>query len=559
MNQTTNAIWLDSPENQKPPLGRDNDAEKTAREYRQKRLLEIAALLAKRRLEGLTLAVPLFSASEFFSSHVFERILDGSNQSSKTFHAALEATRVICNADPYNKYPKTGTALFLGLNEDHLGTPMFAKMYRPGEFQVIRDEQTRLWRAVRPDPNDPTHLDPYDLAYKEKWKDAPPLLPERYIKGKIGWHDASKEIPHVIRTTVGWECLWNSSEAKPRQGSLYDYAWFDEHIERESFYNETIRGLGRKKGKFVWSATPQTINPQIVELRERAEKGDPDVLAIKLLIADNPYIPDDSKRRMYNAWSEEERLVRWHGQSAISGKSVYDYRAMSLHGCEPRQIPDDWSHYAIVDPGGGGGSSHVGNVHLAVDPDEKHVWVYDAFDMAHADADKWADALRRKQPRNGYEAIIMDQQAGQQCPFASSKTVAQQYWEALARADVVPHAIGPMHGFMRGSKDVRAREEALKSWFTVREHGIGIGTPRLQIFRGMSSKLDRQIGRAHNEDNGKRSKKYPEDLLVCLEYAAGYNPRYVDRTGPPASSRPSPVLELLKKLDRKKKPHVRTF
>lgn len=556
-----NALWFDpatgESSNEPPALRRQKSLAQQARQRKERRLLEIVHKLSKRRMEGMSLFVPLLSAQGFFQSRAPKRAIVGSNRAGKSLHATYEIVLALTGNDPYGKYPKTGQAQFIGMDSDHLADPMLSKMIRPGEFKIIRDEQTNLWRAVRPDPNNPLRLDPYDDAYREKWKDAPPLLPSRYIK-EIVWAYRNKGVPRILRTP-GWDALWRSSEGDASQGRKINLGWIDEQIENEDFYSELIRGLTDYNGSLIWSATPQNRNPQLIDLYERNKKGDSNVAVFTLLIANNPYVSEEGKREFYESLPEEERQVRWYGEPAIYGMAIYGYQPMSLHGCEPFKIPDNWTHYAVIDPGGGGGSSHVGNVHLAVDPDEKHVWVYDAFDMQHTDADKLAETLRKKEPKNGYEAIIIDQQAGQQCPFASSRTVAQQYWDALQRAGVVPHTLGPMHGFIRGTKDVQARTEALKSWLTVRDGGVGAGTARLQVMRNISQRLDRQLALARYEDNGKRCKKYPEDLLVCLEYAAGYNPHYMERTGPPASSRPSPVLEYLKKLDAKNNPKVRTF
>jgi len=546
-----NSIWFDADES-RATFERQTNLRK------ERRILEIASRLAKMKMEGLALFASLVTAIAFHTSPSHMRILLGSNRAGKTVHAVAEFAAAMAGAclAGYKRYPKQGKAQVVGMDGDHLAAPMLSKLIDEGSFKIIRDEHTRLWRAVRPDVEHPTRLDPYDVAYQEKWRDAPPLLPPRCIR-EIAWEDVKKRIPRYVRTE-GWESLWRSSKGKPSQGRDFDLLWIDEHIENDQFYYEGVRGLTDRHGQLVWSATPQNTNPVLMDLLMKANMGEENYHVTTLLIKDNPYLTDAAKQQFYDAIPEEERRVRWFGEPALLGRQVYSYQPQGIHGCEPRTIPPDWTHYAIVDPGGGGHASHVGCLHIAVDPKDKHVWVYDGYDMRGADAAKWANAMRQREPQYGYEAFVMDQQAGQQCPFATSKTVAQQYGAALENAGVVPHTKGPMYGFIRGSKDVAGRTEALRAWMNVRDSGVGAGTPRLQVFRGRLGKLDRQIANAQYDERGKRSKKYAEDVLVCLEYAAGYDPTYKHRVGRPASSRPDPILELALKKQRRTSPS-RTF
>lgn len=518
------------------------------RHARKKReLLNLVQRLVKMDMEGLALFVPLITAVPFHESEAHIRMLIGSNRAGKTLHAAAEFAAVLSGV----KYGAKGSAQVVGLDGDHLANPMLSKLIDEDAFNIIRDEQTRLWRAVRPDPSNPTRLDPYDDAYREKWKSAPPLLAPRLIKD-IAWEDVRKRIPRYVRT-VGWESLWRSSKGKPSLGRDFDYFFIDEQIENEQFYYEGMRGLTDRHGHLVWSATPQNTNPILMDLLEKAEDGHANFHTTTLLISENPYLSDAAKQQFYDAIPEEERQVRWFGKPAILGRMIYSYQPMTLHGVDRKahSLPEEWTRYAVVDPGGGGRQGHVGCLHLAVDPEEKHIWVYDGYETSHTDAAKWAAGMKQREPRYGYEALVIDQQAGQQKPMAAAKTVAQQYSEALQAAGVEPHTKGPMYGFMRGSKDVLARTEALKGWMTVRDlgTGMGAGTAKLKVLHNCSEKLDRQLKRAQYDDNGKRVTKYPEDVLVCLEYAAGYDPRYIERSGKPSGAYSNPVLDLLRKRD----------
>ena len=142
---------------------------------------EILFRLAKQKLrienEGLNLYMELPMGSEFHATNCFARVADGSNRSSKTTTVVVEFSRAVTASDPHDKYLTTnGSALVVGLDSDHLSM-LWSKASEPGAFKIIQDEVTQRWRSVRPDPNNPLLLDPYDLAYAEKWRDAPPLIP----------------------------------------------------------------------------------------------------------------------------------------------------------------------------------------------------------------------------------------------------------------------------------------------------------------------------------------------------------------------------------------------
>ena len=452
--------------------------------------------------------------------------------SGKTNGGAVETARILCGCDPYDKAPKKdGKALIVGLDGDHLAM-MWAKCAHPGAFSMIRDEHTKLWRAVRVDPEDPLHLDPYDEAYREKWKDAPPFFPARMIRN-IAWEEKRKGIPRRVTFQNGWNSLWRSSKGDSPQGDHLNWVWIDEQIENEDFFEEGRRGIvttketRRHKPRMIWTATPQNLNPQLSDLREAADQGKRHVAAFKLLIVDNPYIPDEAKQAFFDGLSEDEREVRWYGIPAIARQRVYPgYNPQGIHGYDPFEIDIScWARYVAVDPG----RQHCGTVFFAVDPEQEHVWVYDAFDLRNSDAQGWAGEVARRQHDMQFEAFVIDQQMGKQHTPGSGINVAQQYYSAMEAAGVTPTTTGPLNGFFPGTNDVSAREESVISWLTVRGVGPFAGSPALQVQRGLSPQLDKQFRDAVYKA-GKRHKAPAQDILVCVEYMAGYAPKYKEPT-----------------------------
>lgn len=477
------------------------------------------------KAETLAMYTALPAVEPFHASRAQWRVAEGSNQSSKTSAGAIEIARCVCNCDPYKKYPKTGKALAIGLDELHLADPMLTKLLRPGAFSLIRDEQTKQWRFLRHVPGDPTRLDPYDEAYREKWRDCPPILPKRLIRS-IAWKDFKAGVAAKIEMHTGWTIEFRSSRSEPKQGDQNHFGWIDEIIQDEDHYTEIVRSFMRHNGVGIWTATPQDINEKLTELRQRADTDD-SVLVVQLRIEDNFAISEAAKEEYFKNLSEEEREIRYYGISAAAQQRIYHYDPMGVHGCEPFEIPADWTRYCVVDPG----VRYCGTLFAAVDPDEKHVWIYDGLVIRKSDANRWADEVLERQKGYRFEAIIIDQQAGKGTQMGrrpNVDTVAKQYWDALKSRNIVPRTLGPLNGFMEGTNNVRAREEALIGMMQLRRDGPYEGTPLLQVFRGQFPKLDKQIHGACYERKvpDKRVKPRQEDALVCLEYLAGFKPHY---------------------------------
>jgi hypothetical protein len=496
------------------------------------RAKKILAKISQLRAEGLALYNALPTAERFHECRKKWRIIDGSNRSGKTFTACAECSRAWCGCDPYDKYPRNGgNAIVVGRDGDHLAM-LWQKYSEEGAFFIIRDEHTNLWRAVRPHPGDPTRLDDYDQAYSEKWKPAPPLIPRRLIiGGEPAYEDRGKGIPRLLRMKTGWTILWRSSLGKSPQGSHLNLAHFDEHLNDESFYHEAVRGLvainepPKWIPRGIWSATPEDLNPQLLDLREAADNGSETVDAFSLFISDNPYIPQEERQIFHDSLPPELRAVKFYGEYATVGRRIYrTYDPAGIHGCEPFEIdPTKFTRFAVLDPG----TQHCGTLFYAVDPNEQHTYIYDGFDVRGMDAKAWAQQVKSRENGMKFEAFVIDQRMGRQHSPGSPENVAEQYWRALQDADALPRTAGPMAGFLKGSDDIRGREEALLSMMAIRGAGPFAGSTQLQVMRGVLPELDKQIKRAQMslKDPNKRI-KLDEDLLVCAEYMAASRPYY---------------------------------
>lgn len=527
----------------KVPLASDS-----ARNYHRRR---IARAIAARMTEGLRMIRLTPIQQKFASCLAKQRVAAGSNRSAKTTVCAIELARCFTNSDPHDKYPDSGQALVVGLDWQPHVAEMWRKMTQEGEFKIIPDEHTGMYRAVRPDPDNPTRLDPYDDAYREKWKDGAPLIPPRMI-AKKNMESVSPPTPRwaqIIGPRGVWEVDFRSSKGAPVHGKHYNVAHFDEQLVNEQFYYEAMRGLvainepPQHTPRFMWSATSQVTNPQYYELQERALMGDPNVAAFEFLIKDMPFISDEEKRLFHDSLPEDERASRYHGIAAVVTQRIYgSFDPQGPHGCEPFDIPSEWARFGAVDPG----RSYCATVFAAVPPDESHVYIYDAFVIKSTGAIGWAAEVAKRQHGVRFEAFVIDRRAGLQHGMGSEddEGVAHKYWDALKEAGVQPRQmslIGKTAGFFPGTDDVRAREESLRSMMQIRGAGPFAGTARLQLFRGRMPELEKQIRYAvmkHGDVTTRQKiKSKPEDLVSALEYLAHFDPGYYV----PESLIPSPV------------------
>jgi hypothetical protein len=505
----------------------------------QRFAMRILQKLVRLNAESLVLYHGLPLAEKVHACLAQWLVLDGSTRSAKTLTAAIEEARALCGCDPYKKYPaKNGRSLCIGLSGDHLAETMFPKVFKAGAFWTIPDEHTGVVRSVRPDANNPMVLDPYDLAYRERWVEAPPLVPHRMIKGGwrgIAFENRKTEEPRMVPMVTGWRSLWRpaGAAARPPQGDTYNKGWIDEHIENEGFYREMCRGFVDRNGRGIWSACPQHANLELIGLRDRALAEDPQVKRFTFLIADNPfYTPEDKGAYLKNLGTDEIRRVMYYGEYAAVGRRVYAhlFERDGPQTCDPFQPPQKHCLYVGVDPGRQYGATVLG----WVDPDEQHLYVSDAWVLNHLDAKPWAADLKRRLEGRRPEAIVFDQQMGKQHAPGPEWNSAQFYWAALQDQDFLPKRQGPLYGFFPGSNDVSAREEALLGMMRIREHGPFAGTCRLQIMRGRCSDLEDQIILAqYDTKTGQKRMKFAgrDDLVSALEYLAAHNPVYHGPSG----------------------------
>jgi Terminase large subunit, T4likevirus-type, N-terminal len=486
------------------------------------RLHRIVSELSQRKIEGLRLYEALPEQDRFHKSKSRVRLARGSNRSGKTLCAAVEVARAATGQDPYGKYPKeNGRGYGVGKNLDHVGQVMWRKLGRAGAIKMIRDEKTKLWRAFRP-------WDPYDAAYREKCKEAPPLIPPRLIK-HIAWESKGESIPSVVTLHNGWELAFYSSEGKPPQGSDLDLWWFDEEITDETWFPEMRSRILDRQGRGIWSATPQSGSDALFDLHERATEESslplPRVSEFVILLADNKHLGQQEKADLAADLTEEERRVRIDGEYAVASYKVYPSFSMALHGEEYPEdgVPDHWTRYAVVDPG----HQVCAVLFAAVPPKEEgdFVYLYDELYIRDCDAIRFGEQMAQKVGGQRFRAFLMDMHFALHTEAGAGRSVLSQYTEALAYNKVSSETTG--HSFQLASDDIQGGITAVRAWMAVRQTGL----PKLRVYRDRLPHFQNEMKRYLNTvvkgmvtDKPRQKNNH---LMDALRYLAMYNPVYV--------------------------------
>lgn len=508
-------------------------------EAESRRLKALVAERAKRKIESLRIYQPLPAQQAFLDDTTRIRLLRGSNRSGKTVSSAFEFARFVTGQDPHERCQKTdGRSFAVGKDLAHIGTVIYRKLFRAGAFKIIRDLESKEWRAFRP-------WDESDATREKEAKPAPPLIPPRFVK-TIAWEKKAENIPAFITLVNGWEIHFLSSLGKPPQGQDLDLVWFDEEIFDSEWYAECLARLLDRRGHFFWSATPQASTDRLYDLHLRCEKEDldfrnggpkPGAREFKLLLADNKHFSDEDKKALAASYSDREHAVRIEGEFAIESSKVWPEFSVGVHGLDYFDIPDDWTRYAITDPG----RQVCATMFLACPPSHSGIAIpgsdgmvfrddvvmYDELYITNSDAEEYGRRMAQKSAGQIFEAFIIDTHGGRITEMGSGKTVEAQYRASLAKNGVKSNRTGS--GFAWGSDDVQGGLEAFRQWLKVRP----FGTPKFHIIRDKCPNFVWEIARYRYKRINGIATDEPETrgrvhLQACARYASLYGCSWVE-------------------------------
>lgn len=511
-------VFHDTPEKGAVPTARA-DGRITSLEADQVRRL--LAETARRQIEALRLYQPLPEQNKFHASMAPERILRGSNRGGKTLPAAVEVARAACGRDPYGKWPLTEGRFFcVGKDGRHVSQVMWRKLSRANAFKMIRDQNTGLWRAFMP-------WDLLDKAREQEAKSAPPLIPPRMI-ADIAWIDKKAGQPNLVKLINGWELVFFSSEAKPPNGVDVDGVWFDEEILDLEWYDEMAARLLDRRGRFIWSATPQAGTEQLYQLHERAvaQQGEdaPAVTEHVILLEDNPHISESEKKAFREKLSDLAFTVRYEGQFALLSFRVFPEWNPVVHKIPYQEIPANWTRWVAIDPG----RQVCAAIFAAVPPPDvgDYVYFYDELYIKGCDAGRFGTEMRFKCMGQNIHAFIIDHTGSRVHETASGRTIEDQYSDALKANKVSSLMTGS--DFLWASNDVKSGVEASRAWLRTRQNG----TCKLRVVEGQCKNFEDEIKMYRYKRIKGQTTDEPESrgrvhTMACLRYLAMHGIRWV--------------------------------
>lgn len=519
-----------------PPSPPGEQVELGLSSYAFNELRQVQAEIAGRRIEALKLYEPMPHQDEFHSCMASERIVLGGNRGGKTLAVAVEAARAATGCDPYGKYPKEGGNLaIVGRNWPHIGLVVYPILLKAGAFKIIKDEETGMWRSIRPGDD------------KSKSKPAPPLIPPRLVKD-VSWVLKNAGYLNKVELTNGWTIWCFSSEGEPPQGYQADLIWIDEDVNNEAFVGESQARLADRKGRFVWSAMPHSKNDALIGLCERADRAveegieNPIIKKFTFRFLDNNFIDTEEKQKNIERWSAlgaDELRMRAEGEFTTESTLMYPGFTPAVHMLkrdELQKIPDDWTRYVAIDPG----HAVMASIFGAVPPDESYLLIYDELYIRNCNALIWGEEFEKKCEGQNFRAFILDMHGGTLRDLGSGRLPADLYTEELRKRKV--RAIATGHSFIPGSDDIPARTALVRQMLHIR----GDGSVKLKFWEGACPNLIREIKRYRKKTTTVNGQTYVTDApytrgdvhaCQCLEYLCAYEPKYYR---PPKAVGPDP-------------------
>lgn len=454
--------------------------------------------LEARKIAALNLYEPLPYQEAYHACRAKEVIIQKATQTGGSLAGFVEVARAICGVDPYLKYPKKdGIAVCLGYGEKHVGRVIHKYLFRAGAFRIIKDNVTTQWRTFRPwDPGVLIMGKPGDAGREEESRPAPPLIPARFIKGKIAWEKRAEHVFSYVQFINGWELhaansAGESSQAQGFQVDLYD---IDEDLATPHWHEEATSRTAIRKGKIRWHALPHSKTEDLMNMIYRAEEEEQAGVELSKRVTvriiatmyDNPYYPEESRRDNERIWkSHGEDVFRKRALGEIVTDTILMYPTFNLRIHDalrsdtgvPRALeilrvtdghpPPDWTRYMVVDPG----HTICAVGFFATPPPELGDVriMYDELYLHQCDKHMFVKNVKAKINDEPFEDFIIDMHGANIRELGSGILPRRQYEQEMEKQGIVCAARGSR--FKAGSDDIKGREEKLREWLALRDDG----------------------------------------------------------------------------------------
>ena len=529
--------------------------------------MKLEEALEERKIEALKLYEPLPFQEKYHACTNKECVMVKGNQVGGSLAGFVEVARAVTGQDPYGKYPlKDGRAVCLGYGEKHIGRVIHRYLFRAGAFKIIRDLKTNKWRVFRPWPQDQELEGRYgDAGREEEAKLAPPLIPQRFIDGRIAWEKRSEHVFSYVKFKSGWELYALNSAGDPgqAQGFETDLYHIDEDVANDGWHEEAVGRCTMREGKIRWTALPHAKTDDIMNMIERAddeaEQAIPEeertTIKISATIFDNPYMPAKSREeneKLWRAKGDDVWRKRALGEIDLSSIHVYPTFNKRIHtairvddeGNEVQKIlkesnghpPDDWCRYMIVDPG----HSILGVLFIAVPPPSLGDYrvIYEELYIRNADKKVFGQRVKERTRHNWFQDFIIDAHGGRLRELGSGVLPKRQYEEEMEQLGIECAERGSR--FLNGSDDIKGREEKMREWLYIRADGM----PKLMVVTFACPNFCREMERFKKKTTRIGGHDIPIDeanrranchLVECGEYGAAHGLPYVKPKQPAKS------------------------
>jgi hypothetical protein len=305
----------------------------------------------------------------------------------------------------------------------------------------------------------------------------------------------------------------------------------------------------------VWSATPQAATDQFLNILDRADS--PEATCAKFILPSysNPHLSKEEIDAFSEGMTEDERKVRIQGEPATASFLMYptfdmSYIGMSWDRLPKKEIPEDWTRYAAIDPGYG----VTAVVFFAVPPPSSSygdiVVAYDELYITKCTSEKFAEAMALKMGKFEFQAFLIDDKQAAKTE-TTGKTIKQQLAEALRERNVS----SVCGGFIPGEVDNEAGCHAVRDALRPRS-GLG---PKYRIMEAACPNLERNFQKLRRKRIRGASgdwvyKDVPADnqddhAFDCFRYMVCFDPRWVE---PTPRTPPKPWALLRYELKQKK-------
>ena len=526
--------------------------------------LKAAAALRSKRMQGLELFRPFPYQDPVVLDRATEMLVQGGTRSGKSvIIAAMVAAfiqdmaitlscgvKVPIRPEQY-KGRDVGEIWVIGKQTNHSRT-IYRLLFQSGAFPIVRDKDTRQWRALQP-----TVIPGDDKIPEAEWRPSPPFIFPGDVK--FGWESFKEKTWKTAELPNGWRLCFYPSTGEPKRGDPVHVIWIDEEIEGlMAYYEELQSRLSDYKGRIWWSSWADVKCPPLLALYRRAEdqrfekeqgiRETVDVTRHRFVGSENPIIDENEKRKRSEGWSEETRRARDEGHFITDTIQTYPEFDRGLHTVEVQSgstlddpinkylrehqyLPGpDWCVDFIIDPGTQRPAGLWGAIpppKMWPSPKQPVYVVFAELNIPRLKPEAFAWHVRTTFPGRRYCRFIIDKKAGDQTTMAASYQVQQIIAMAFAKERLRCQVSGDI--FLQGDPVWIVRSMKLRSWLNGRVDGV---KPQFRVVTsrcpGLVKQLETNLREVSKEDvRDKRAGGQVQDLLDCLEYWAGNDPTYI--------------------------------